>query len=112
MELRNVLVACGWPYVNYVSHLGTSVQVLSADVVAKYYRVKVEAVVLVSGSDGHGTPIEAETIELDISHKQLTGKNHEESLSYLGNGGFPLAITLGHRMLEKSCVSPSKPVTA
>ena len=110
MELGKVLVACGWPYVNYLPHLGTLVQVLSADVVARYYRLKGEDVVLASGSDEHGTLIEVEALRLGISRKQLTDKNHAESLSYLGNGVFPLAITLGQRMLEKSCISPSEPV--
>lgn len=76
MELGKVLVTCGWPYVNYVPHLGTLVQILSADVVARYYRLKGEDVVLVSGSDEHGTPIEVEAVRPGISHKQLTDKNH------------------------------------
>jgi len=110
VELGNVLVACGWPYVNYLPHLGTLVQVLSADVVARYYRLKGEDVAMVSGSDEHGTPIEVEALRLGISHKQLTDKNHAESLSYSGKGVFPSTIAVGQRMLEKSCISPSEPV--
>ena len=110
MELGNVLVVCGWPYINYVPHLGTLVQVLSTDVATKYYRLKGEDVALLSGSDDHGTPIEVEAFRLGISRKQLTDKNHAESLSCLGSGVFPLAITLGQGMLEKSCVSPSESV--
>jgi methionyl-tRNA synthetase len=110
VELGNVLVVCGLPYVNFLPHLGTLVQVLSADVVARYYQLKGEDVVLVSGSDDHGTPMEVEAFRLGISRKQLTGKNHAESLSYLGNEGFPLTITVEQRMLEKNCVSPSEPV--
>lgn len=110
MELANVLVAYGWPYVNCLPHLGTLVQVLSADVVARYYRLKGEDVATVSGSDEHGTPIGVEALRLGISHKQLTDKNRAESLSYSGNGVSPLTITLGQRMIEKSCISPTKPV--
>ena len=110
MELGKVLVACGWPYANYVPHLGTLVQVLSTDVVARYNRLKGKDVVMVSGSDGRGTPIEVEAFRLGISRKQLTGRNYAESLSYSGIAVFPLTITLGQRMLEKNCVSPSKPV--
>lgn len=110
MELGNVLVACGWPCVKYVPHLGTLVQVLSADVVARYHRLKGKDIVLVSGSGEHGTPIEVEALRLGISHKRLTDKNHAKSLSYSGNGVSPLTITLGQRMLEKTCVSPSEPV--
>ena len=95
MELGNVSVACGWPCVKYVPHLGTLVQVLSADVVARYYRLKGEDVAVVSGSDEHGTPIEVEALRLGISPKQLTDKNHAESLSYSGKGFFPLSIAVG-----------------
>lgn len=76
MKLAKVLVACAWPYVNYLPHLGTLVQVLSADVVARYYRLKGEDVVMVSGSDEHGTPIEVEAIKQGVTPKQLTDKTH------------------------------------
>jgi len=88
VELGKVLVACGWPYVNYVPHLGTLVQVLSADVVARYYRLKGEDVVMVSGSDEHGTPIEVEAVRLGISPKQLTDKNHAKVVELFKKWGF------------------------
>jgi len=88
VELGKVLVTCGWPYVNYIPHLGTLVQVLSADVVARYYRLKGEDVVLVSGSDEHGTPIEVEALRLGISPKQLTGKNHAKVVELFKIWGF------------------------
>jgi len=75
VELGKVLVACGWPYVNCLPHLGTLVQVLSADVAARYYRLKGEDVAMVSCSDKYGTPIEVEAARLGISHKRLTDKN-------------------------------------
>jgi methionyl-tRNA synthetase len=50
--------------------------VLSADVVARYYRLKGEETLLVSGSDEHGTPIEVEAIRLGIKPKELTDRNH------------------------------------
>lgn len=88
MELAKVLVTCGWPYVNYIPHLGTLVQVLSADVVARYYRLKGEDVVLVSGSDEHGTPIEVEALRLGIPPKQLTDKNHAKVVELFKKWGF------------------------
>ena len=88
MELGKVLVACGWPYVNYLPHLGTLVQVLSADVVARYYRSKGEDVVMVSGSDEHGTPIEVEALRLGISPKRLTDKNHAKVVELFKKWGF------------------------
>jgi len=49
---------------------------LSADVVARYYRLKGEETLFVSGSDEHGTPIEVEAIRLGINPKELTDRNH------------------------------------
>jgi methionyl-tRNA synthetase len=77
VELGKVLVTSAWPYINVTPHIGNLVgSVLSADVVARYYRLKGEEVVMVSGSDEHGTPIEVEAIRLGVSPKDLTDKNH------------------------------------
>jgi methionyl-tRNA synthetase len=77
MTLDKVLVTSAWPYINYMPHLGTLVgSVLSADVFARYYRLRGEDVAMVSGSDEHGTPMEVEAVRLGVSPKQLTDKNH------------------------------------
>ena len=58
-------------------HLGNLVSsILSADVAARYYRLKGNDVVYVTGSDEHGTPIEIEAVRLNIPPKQLTDQNH------------------------------------
>jgi methionyl-tRNA synthetase len=77
VELGKVLVTSAWPYINVTPHIGNLVgSVLSADVVARFYRLKGEEVVMVSGSDEHGTPIEVEAIRLSVKPKDLTDKNH------------------------------------
>ena len=88
MELRKVLVACGWPYVNHLPHLGTLVQVLSADVATRYYRLKGADVLMVSGSDEHGTPIEVEALRLGILPKQLTDRIHSKIVELFKQWGF------------------------
>jgi methionyl-tRNA synthetase len=71
------LVTSAWPYINVVPHLGNLVgSVLSADVTARYYRLKGDDVLLVSGSDEHGTPIEVEALKQGITPKELTDRNH------------------------------------
>jgi methionyl-tRNA synthetase len=73
------LVTSAWPYINYVPHLGNIVSsILSADVVARYYRLKGNEVVYVTGSDEHGTPIEIEAVRLNVPPKQLTDRNHTQ----------------------------------
>ncbi len=72
------IVASAWPYVNNVPHLGNLVgSILSADVFARYLRLRGEDVVFVSGSDEHGTPIEIEAIKRGVHPKQLTDQAHE-----------------------------------
>ena len=76
MKLKT-LVTSGWPYLHSLPHLGNLVgSILSADVFARYCRLKGEDVVMVSGSDEHGTPVEVESIKRGISPKELTDKNH------------------------------------
>ncbi|ABM80953.1 methionine--tRNA ligase [Hyperthermus butylicus] len=72
------IVASAWPYVNSIPHLGNLIgSILSADVFARYLRLKGEDVVFVSGSDEHGTPIEVEAIRRGVHPKQLTDQAHE-----------------------------------
>jgi len=72
------VVCSAWPYVNSVPHLGTLIgSVLSADVFARYLRMKGEDVIFVSGSDEHGTPIEVEARKRNIDPKVLTDQVHE-----------------------------------
>jgi len=60
-----------------VPHLGNLVgSVLSADVTARYYRLRGDDTLLVSGSDEHGTPIEVEALRQGITPKELTDRNH------------------------------------
>ena len=82
------MVTSAWPYINVTPHIGNLVgSVLSADVVARYYRLKGEDVVMVSGSDEHGTPIEVEAIRLGVSPKNLTDRNHARVVSLFKDWG-------------------------
>ena len=44
---------------------------MSADVVARYLRLKGEEVLFVSGSDEHGTPIELEALKRGVPPKTM-----------------------------------------
>ncbi len=72
------IVNAAWPYVNSVPHLGTFIHLLSADVYARYLRLRGEEVIAVTGSDEHGTPIEVEAIKRGISPRQLTDEIHKQ----------------------------------
>jgi methionyl-tRNA synthetase len=88
VKLGKILVTSAWPYINVVPHIGNLVgSVLSADVVARFYRLKGEEVVMVSGSDEHGTPIEVEAIRRGIPPKELTDKNHAKVVELFAKWG-------------------------
>jgi len=71
------IINSAWPYVNSVPHLGTFIHLLSADVYARYLRLRGEEVIAVTGSDEHGTPIEIEAIKRGVSPRQLTDEIHK-----------------------------------
>ena len=78
------VITSAWPYVNATPHLGNLIgSTLSADVFARYLRMRGEEVVFVSGSDSHGTPISIEAKKIkastgeDISAEELAFKYHK-----------------------------------
>lgn len=57
------VVTSAWPYVNATPQLGNLIgSTLSADVFARFLRMKGEEVVFVSGSDSHGYRINTKKI--------------------------------------------------
>jgi methionyl-tRNA synthetase len=55
---ENILVAVAWPYSNADIHVGNIVGAyLPADIFARYHRLAGNRVLMVSGSDAHGTPV-------------------------------------------------------
>ncbi len=71
------IVTAAWPYVNHVPHLGTLIgSLLSADVYARYLRLRGHEVIFVTGSDEHGTPIELEARRKGVDPRELTDQVH------------------------------------
>ena len=64
---KNILVSVAWPYASGSRHLGhIGGAYLPADIFARYNRMIGNNVIMVSGSDVHGTPITA------VSYTHLT----------------------------------------
>src|SRR5512133_2929078 len=58
MMSENVLVSVAWPYANAEIHVGNITGAyLPADIFAREQRLRGRKVLMVSGSDSHGTPI-------------------------------------------------------
>ena len=55
---ENILIAIAWPYANAEIHVGNITgSHLPGDIVARYHRLKGDSVLMVSGTDSHGTPV-------------------------------------------------------
>jgi methionyl-tRNA synthetase len=74
---RPTLVAVAWPYANGAPHLGhIAGAYLPADIFARYQRMAGNRVLMVSGSDAHGTPITVRAEEEGITPQQVVDRYH------------------------------------
>lgn len=71
------LITSALPYVNNVPHLGNLIQVLSADVFARYSRLRGDEVLYVCGTDEYGTATETRALQEGKSPEQLCKHYHE-----------------------------------
>ena len=65
------LITSALPYVNNIPHLGNLIQVLSADVFARYCRLAGYETLYVCGTDEYGTATETRALEEGVSPKEL-----------------------------------------
>jgi len=85
---ENILIAIAWPYANAEIHVGNITgSHLPGDIVARYHRLKGDNVLMVSGTDSHGTPV---TIAADKE-----GKPVEEVYKKYHNGFIDLFKKMG-----------------
>lgn len=80
---KNILVAVAWPYASGSRHLGhIGGAYLPADIFARYHRVVGNNVLMVSGSDVHGTPITVRADAEGVEPIDIVNKYHNEFLGY------------------------------
>jgi methionyl-tRNA synthetase len=74
-------VSVAWPYANGDMHVGhLAGAYLPADIFARYNRLKGNRVLMVSGSDSHGTPITIEADKRGITPRELFEHYHRRFL--------------------------------
>ncbi len=74
-----ILVAVAWPYASGSRHLGhLAGAYLPADVFARYQRLMGNRVLMVSGSDVHGTPITVRADAEGVTPSEIADKYHAE----------------------------------
>ena len=78
---ERILLGVAWPYANGSLHIGQLVGAyLPADIFARYHRTAGNDVLMVSGSDVHGTPITVRAEQEDRSPEEVASQYHEEFL--------------------------------
>jgi methionyl-tRNA synthetase len=78
---ETIHVSVAWPYANgdlHVGHLAGAY--LPADIFARYQRLRGRRVLMVSGSDAHGTPITVTAEKLGITPREVFETNHRRFL--------------------------------
>ncbi|XP_010527469.1 PREDICTED: methionine--tRNA ligase, cytoplasmic-like isoform X2 [Tarenaya hassleriana] len=74
---RNILITSALPYVNNFPHLGNIIGcVLSADVFARYCRIRGYNSIYICGTDEYGTATETKALEENCSPKEICDKYH------------------------------------
>ncbi|MFQ5861087.1 MAG: methionine--tRNA ligase [Dehalococcoidia bacterium] len=78
---ERIFIGVAWPYANGSLHLGHLAGCyLPADIFARYHRLKGNQVLMVSGSDQHGTPITLRAEQEGVEPQEVVNRYHQEFL--------------------------------
>ncbi|CAG0953123.1 methionyl-tRNA synthetase [Anaerolineales bacterium] len=85
---ENILIAVAWPYANAEIHVGNLTgSHLPGDIAARYHRLKGNKVLMITGTDSHGTPVTMSADKL--------GKPVEEVYKFYHEGFIDLFQKIG-----------------
>jgi len=85
---ENILIAVAWPYANAEIHVGNLTgSHLPGDIAARYHRLKGDKVLMITGTDSHGTPVTMSADKL--------GKPVEEVYKFYHEGFIDLFQKIG-----------------
>ncbi len=78
---EKIFIGVAWPYANGPLHLGQIAGAyLPPDIFARYHRTKGNEVLMVSGSDQHGTPITLKAEQEGVKPGEVAGRYHRQFL--------------------------------
>ncbi|MCL2311792.1 MAG: methionine--tRNA ligase, partial [Firmicutes bacterium] len=83
-----IFIAGAWPYANGSLHVGHVASLIPADVLARYFRLKGDEVLYVSGSDCHGTPITVKAKQECKAPEKIAEFYHKEFKKCFEDLGF------------------------
>ncbi len=76
---ERIFIGVAWPYASGPRHLGhIAGAYLPADIFARYHRIKGSEVLMVSGSDEHGTPITIKAEQEGKTPEQVASHYHDQ----------------------------------
>jgi len=76
-----IFIGVAWPYANGPLHLGQIAGAnLPADIFARYHRLKGDTVLMVSGTDQHGTPVTIRAEQEKVTPQLLVDRYHTQYL--------------------------------
>nr|WP_115324707.1 methionine--tRNA ligase [Corynebacterium pilosum] len=85
---QNILVCVAWPYANGPRHIGHVAGFgVPSDVFARYQRMRGNTVLMVSGTDEHGTPLLVQADKEGVSVKELADKYNRQIVEDLAGLG-------------------------
>jgi methionyl-tRNA synthetase len=84
----SIFIGGAWAYANGSLHLGHIAGLLPGDILARYYRLKGEKVLYVSGSDCNGTPITVRAKQEGVSPNVIADRYHKEFEDCFSKLGF------------------------
>ena len=88
-----ILVAVGWPYANNHLHAGhLAGAYLPADIFARYQRMRGQRVLMVSGSDSHGTPVTVRAEQEGMTPEEIFQRYHQSFLDTFEGFGISFDI--------------------
>src|SRR3989454_553834 len=86
--MAKILVCVAWPYASGPRHLGHAVSTfIPADIFARYHRMKGDEVLMVGGSDMHGTPVTVRADQEKVPKNVIAERYHalhEKNIEQLG----------------------------
>ena len=86
--VENILVCVAWPYASADIHQGNVTgSYLPADIYARFHRLKGNHVLMVSGSDSHGTPVTVKADEEGKSPEEVFRYYHKRFLEFFRQFG-------------------------
>ena len=75
---ENILIAVAWPYANAEIHVGNITgSHLPGDISARYHRLKGNKVLMITGTDSHGTPVTMSADKLGKPVEEVYKQYHE-----------------------------------